>query len=116
MKRVITFAMFFVALVFGSQAFAKEQVEACLKYSTREGWSRAYSVNAKVLDGMDLNDAVGSYSRFKSFATYAVVFWGQGEASIFELPYRHDLPFYYIEVKDQTGRLWQIREGGGYCY
>lgn len=98
-------------------AFGAHRERACLKYAATYGWSQPYEVEAEVISGMDLNTAVGSYTRFKGFATYAVVFWDQDQASIFELPsYSIDqLPIMPAEVQDQTGRLWKISADNGAC-
>lgn len=88
-----------------------------MKYAADYGWSHPYEVDAEVLSGMDLNTAVGSYTRFKPFATYAVVFWGQNQASIFRLPpYAIDhLPIVPSDVQDQYGHLWKISADNGVC-
>lgn len=98
-------------------AFGAHRERACLKYAINYGWSQPYEVDAEVISGMDLNTAVGSYTRFKGFATYAVIFWSQDQASIFELPsYAIDqLPIVPTEVQDQTGRAWKISADNGVC-
>lgn len=98
-------------------AYGAHHERACLKYAVAYGWSQPYEVDAEVISGMDLNSAVGSYTRFKGFATYAVIFWSQDQASIFELPpYAIDqLPIMPTEVQDQTGRLWKISSDDGVC-
>ena len=98
-------------------AFAAHREQACLKYAVNYGWSQPYEVDAEVISGMDLNTAVGSYTRFKGFATYAVIFWSQDQASIFELPPYAigQLPIVPTEVQDQTGRLWKISADNGVC-
>ncbi len=100
-----------------TMAFAAHRERACLRYAVSYGWSQPYEVDAEVISGMDLNSAVGSYTRFKGFATYAVIFWSQDQASIFELPpYAIDqLPIMPTEVQDQTGRLWKISADNGVC-
>jgi hypothetical protein len=100
-----------------ASAFAAHKEAACVKYAVDYGWSHPYEVQAEVISGMDLNTAVGSYTRFKSYATYAVVFWGQGQASIFQLPaYSLDqLPMIATQVQDQDGRLWEISADNGVC-
>lgn len=99
-------------------AFAAEKADVCVKYRKNYEWSKGYEVQATVISGSDLNSAVGSISRFKSFSTYAVVFWGQNEASIFELPSMAmgRVPMFETEVEDQQGREWKIKEGHLLCY
>jgi hypothetical protein len=100
-----------------SAVFSAERAEACLKYETEYGWSKGYTVTATVLDGFELNEKVGSLSRFKSFSTYAVVFWGEGQATILELPALSmgSLPMFEQEVDDQQGRRWKVKEGHFFC-
>lgn len=98
-------------------SFAAEKHDACVKYRKDYGWSKGYSVVATVISGSELNTAVGSLSRFESFATYAVVFWDKGQASIFKLPLSFgQLPIIEQEVEDQDGKKWKIKENHGLCY
>ncbi len=116
MKKIISLLIFWVL---STSVYANEEREACVKYEKEYGWSKGYKVMANVLSGSDLNEAVKSYTRFKSFATYGVVFWGEGQASIFELKYSYgtlDLPMFEQIVEDQEGRKWKIKEGHDFCY
>lgn len=108
--------MTFLSACFGAQA--AERAEACIKYEKEHGWSKSYTVQATVIEGSELNQKVGSYTRFKSFSTYAVVFWGEGQATVLELPSLSmgSLPMFEIEVKDQEGRHWKIKEGHLFCH
>lgn len=107
-----------ILLCISFASFAAEKQEACVKYRKDYGWSKGYSVVATVISGSDLNSAVGSFSRFESFATYAVVFWDEGQASIYKLPASSmgTLPMFEQEVEDQEGRRWRIKEGHSFCY
>ena len=67
-------------------AYAATREEVCVKFEKEYGWSKGYAVQATIISGSDLNSAVGSFNRFKPFSTYAVVFWDENQASIFELP------------------------------
>lgn len=89
-----------------------------MKYRKDFKWSKGYSVIANVISGSDLNQAVGSMSRFEPFATYAVVFWNEGQATILQLPSYSmgSLPMMDSEVEDQEGRKWTIRVANGVCY
>lgn len=99
-------------------AEAAERAEACVKYEKEYGWSKGYAVEATILEGSELNEKVGSYTRFKSFATYAVIFWGEGEATILQLPAMSmgSLPIFEGQVTDQEGKRWKIKEGHSFCY
>lgn len=99
-------------------AMAAARADACLKYATEVGWSKGYAVEATVIEGSDLNARVGGSTRFRPFATYAVVFWGEGQATILELPplSMGSLPMFESDVQDQNGRSWKIKEGHLFCY
>ena len=101
-----------------SGAQAAERTEACVKYEKEYGWSKSYAVEVTVIEGSELNKKVGSYTRFRSFATYAVIFWDEGEATILELPAMSmgSLPIFESQAKDQEGRLWKIKEGHLFCH
>jgi len=95
-----------------------EKQNACVQYRKDYGWSKGYTVVATVIGGSDLNSAIGSFTKYDSFATYAVVFWGEDQASIFKLPPNSfgSLPIFEQEVEDQEGRKWKIKEGHFLCY
>ena len=101
-----------------SDLFAQEKQDACVKYRTEYSWSKGYRIEASVMSGSDLNRAVGSVSRFNAFATYAVVFWGEGQATILKLPTLSmgNLPIIEQEVDDQDGGKWKIQRGHTLCY
>jgi hypothetical protein len=107
----------FAAFLACASANAAERAEACVKYEKEYGWSKSYAVEVTVIEGSELNQRVGSYTRFKAYATYAVIFWGEGEATILELPAMSmgSLPIFEQAVKDQEGRRWKIREGHSFC-
>jgi len=114
-KRLILILCFLFFI--SSITVASEKVDICLKYKKEIGWSRGYSVKGTIIDGFDLNDAVGSFSRFNSHSTYVVVFWDKDQASIFELPAISfgSVPIFNTQVKDQDDRLWRIKEGHDFC-
>lgn len=111
---------FFVsaAIGFSGSSMASEREEICIKYQKSRGWSKGYAVEGTIVRGSDLNRAVGSFSRFKRFSTYVVVFWDEGEASIFELP-RHAygrVPLIEMVVKDQEDRRWKMKKRRFSCF
>ncbi|MBA3012346.1 MAG: hypothetical protein KKF12_11995 [Proteobacteria bacterium] len=115
MKHIIlSFCLIFIFSI----ASASEKAEVCIKYQKDIGWSKGYAVTGTVINGSDLNSAVGSFSRFKPFPTYVVVFWDKGQASIFELPSVTfgSVPIFATQVEDQEGRLWKMKEGHIFCY
>lgn len=115
MKNLISIILLFTISSIG---MAAEKQEACVKYRKDYGWSKGYSVITTVISGSDLNSTVGSFSKFESYATYAVVFWDENQASIYKLPplSMGSLPSFEQEVEDQEGRKWKIKEGHDFCY
>ena len=94
-------------------SFAEEQIKACANYQASYGWSEGYEVDATVLKGTELNSAIGTFD-YTSYATYVVIFWGPGQATIIEM----DLPYVTAlgtEGTDQEGTTWQVAKTS-YCY
>jgi hypothetical protein len=108
----------FITVLACGHAAAATRADACVKYEKEDGWSKAYAVEATVIEGSELNQKVGSYTRFKSYSTYAVIFWGEGEATIMQLPAMSmgSLPMFEQKVEDQEGRQWKVKEGHMFCY
>lgn len=103
---------------FSGVSLASEAESVCIKYRKNYGWSKGYAVEGTVMRGSTLNRAVGSFSRFKRFSTYVIVFWDEGEASIFELP-RHAygrIPLFEMVVEDQENRKWKMKKGHFSCF
>lgn len=107
-----------LCLVLTGTASAAEREEVCVKYRQDFGWSNGYRVIGNVMSGSELNRAVRSLTRYRSFSTYVVVFWDEGQASIFELPSGSmgNVPMFEREVEDQYGRKWRIKRGHSLCY
>lgn len=98
---------------YGSNSGQRQEV--CAKYQTRSGWSQGYIVTATVIDGSDLNTETGSYN-YDPSATYAVIFWDQGEASVLKLQsYSEGITAYGTSATDRQGRSWQVSESS-VCY
>ena len=118
MNNVIKIIFFGFFIIISSAAFPAEREDICIKYKKDYGWSNGYSVQGTVMSGSDLNSAVSSLTRFKIFSTYVVVFWDEGEASIFEMPSISlgSVPMLEQEVEDQYGRKWKIKKGHFLCY
>ncbi len=98
-------------------AYAATREEVCVKFEKEYGWSKGYAVQATIISGSDLNSAVGSFNRFRPLSTYALVFWDEDQASIFELPplSMESAPIFETKVKDQEGRSWKIKQGHLFC-
>ena len=91
-----------------SSSSGGQKQEVCAKYRTRSGWSQGYTVTATVINGSDLNAETGSYS-YEPYATYAVIFWDRGEASVLELQsYSGEITAYETSATDQQGRSWKV--------
>ncbi len=96
-----------------------------VKYETEYGWSKSYKIEVQFLTGMELNNATGSF-KYSGYSNYAVIFWGQGEASIIKLSsylacgYEVDcecIENTYGDLKgtDLQGIAWKICTSE-YCY
>lgn len=59
--------------------------ESCrVRYEKEFGWSQIYEVECTYALGSELNRATSSFN-YQAFATYAVVFWAKGEASVIRM-------------------------------
>jgi len=118
MKKYIILLLVPLTLYLSSFVLAAERADVCVKYKKDFGWSKGYAVQGIVINGAELNRAVGSFTRFRPFSTYLVVFWEEGQASIFELPplAMGQVPMFETDVEDQYGRKWKIKEGHTFCY
>jgi hypothetical protein len=117
MNRVLVVVLLVVGVMAATHSNAASRDEVCVKYEKEYGWSKGYAVEATIISGSDLNSAVGSFSRFRAFGTYAVVFWSQDQATILELPPMSmgSAPMFETQVRDQEGRAWKIKQGHFLC-
>ena len=84
MYRLIHYMAISLIATYSLFAAAAERVDVCIKYKERIGWSKGYVVNGIVINGMELNSAIGYTNRFDVTSTYVVVFWNkEKQASIF---------------------------------
>lgn len=93
-----------------SNICAYEKQNACVSYQTSNGWSKKYKIKGFVYDGLELNGAIGSISRFESFRKYFVIFWNNSEASFIKFQSYYlggIIMFDYISV-DENGHQWKI--------
>ena len=96
-------------------AHATSSETVCVKYETQTGWSRGYQVDATIAKGSYLNQATSTFD-YEPYATYAVVFWQQGQASILRLNYYSgSITAYGHSATDQQGRDWNVSKTS-YCY
>lgn len=87
----------------------------CVKYETRSGWSKGYHVDVNTLKGSELNRRTNSWD-YKSYSTYAVIFWSNDQASIIELSYfTGSFSAYATNGVDQSGSKWRLSKTS-LCY
>lgn len=80
--QLLFFFFFFFALTIPSQAACRKVCSVC--YATNYGWSKKYTVEVTFLTGSELNDATSSF-KYSSYSVYAVIFWGEGKASVIKI-------------------------------
>ncbi|MCG2611816.1 hypothetical protein LZZ90_09900 [Flavobacterium sp. SM15] len=123
MKKKIQFVILFLLITLNT--FAKYTQTCTVKYMTQDGWSKKYVVDVNFLTGSELNDATNSY-KYSSYSTYAVIFWGEGQASVIKLTsytgcgYEVDKScitntYTDLKGKDQEDTEWKICVSD-YCY
>lgn len=117
MRRILGTTIILITFYANVFAISLNQTDVCVKYETRSGWSKGYAVQGHLRSGTELNRATNSF-RFKSHSDYVVVFWGEGQATILQLPAFSSgrVPIYERRVKDQEGRNWRIKSGHMYCF
>lgn len=109
--RVFLAAMFSIAIA--SAAAGATQQLACAVYLNT---NTAYKVEITLISGSELNQATGSLS-YNVLATYAVVFWADGQATVIEL----DMFFGSLNEigtygSDQDGRPWHVSSRTSFCW
>lgn len=82
MKNIIL--IFFFLFIFYNSADARYRQTCVVKYMTQEGWSRKYTVDVTFISGTELNEATNSF-KYSAFSVYAVIFWGEGQASVIQI-------------------------------
>lgn len=65
-------------------SFAKYTQTCEVKYKTKNGWSKKYTVDVNFLTGSELNTATNSFN-YSSYSVYAVIFWGQNKATVIKI-------------------------------
>lgn len=93
------------AAFISSAAQAYEVTEVCAVYANS---GSAYSVEANIMSGTELNERTGSYS-YRSYAKYVVIFWSDG-ASVIELDYSFcTMDYSFCDGEDQRGYPWKVK-------
>nr|WP_152665021.1 hypothetical protein [Pseudomonas toyotomiensis] len=118
MNKTLKWFIALATMFLSNMAIAVDEETVCVKYKKEYGWSQGYEVDAKVISGSELMAATGNYSRFRSYTTYAVIFWGKEQATILEMPASSmgSIPMFKSTVKDMDGRDWQIEQSSGFCF
>lgn len=92
-----------------------EPEKLCVKYETRNGWSKGYHVDVNTLKGSELNRKTNSWD-YNSYSTYAVIFWSNDQASVIELNYFiGSFSVHVTNGVDQRGRKWKLSKNS-ICY
>jgi hypothetical protein len=120
MKKLLLALM--LTLTISAQAEFRQKMN--IKYKKEYGWSKYYYVDVNVMTGFELNQATRTYD-YNSYSTYAVVFWGQGKATVMKITSYIACGYeatpscisYYSSLKglDQDGDEWYLCLTD-YCY
>ncbi len=119
MKKLITTILLIIC--FNASAKFSQVIE--VKYQTKYGWSKYYTVESTFITGYELNQATQSYD-YDSYSTYCVIWWSQSQCTIIKLGYiscgfdakPSCISYYYsLDGKDQDGDKWQLCLTD-YCY
>jgi hypothetical protein len=82
MKKLVFILTAILLLCFKAEA---KYTQTCVaRYMTQEGWSKKYTVDVTFISGSELNEATNSF-KYSSFSVYAVIFWGEGQATVIKL-------------------------------
>jgi hypothetical protein len=114
----ISLLLLFFSVCLIQPLLAKYTQTCKVKYKANYGWSDYYTVDVNFLSGYELNKATKSWD-YSSYSTYAVVFWGDGEASVIELSSYTGCgrevtqrcitnKYSNLEGEDQQGRGWEV--------
>ena len=84
MAKIVGYLLAALMVFTAAPAAAKVTTDARARYETNRGMSQWYSIEVNLLTGTELNTATGRMT-YSSFKNYAVIFWGDGQASVIEL-------------------------------
>jgi hypothetical protein len=120
MPTVAAIAAAMLPFTLGSGVSKAEYRERCVaEYVTQSGWSDPYKVDCTYMTGMELDRATSTYN-YDSLSLYAVIFWGQHQASVIKLNTTNfcgytagscatqTLILLPMEGIDQEGRPWKL--------
>ncbi len=121
------FLTIFLLFLLTKNTWAEFTERLNVKYERKYyGWSDYYNVDVTIITGSELNQATQSFN-YGIYNTYAVIFWGQGKATVIKLSgylmcgnYAHPNCIAYnynLEGIDQNGTKWYIcLNADEYCY
>lgn len=94
---------------------ASDNVDVCAKMQEAYGkYSQSYHLQAILTNGQELASKTGDYTDYVFYATYVVIFWGPGQATIIKMAYPNLTTFPTSGV-DQEGRTWMVNQFAGMC-
>ena len=109
--RIFLAAVF--CLGFMSAAKSATQELGCALYLNT---NKAYKVDITLISGSELNQSTGSFS-YNVLATYAVIFWNDGQATVIELEmFFGSLNEFGNYGSDQDGRPWHVSSRTAFCW
>lgn len=98
-------------LIIPNKVLAYEVVEACATYV---GTGESYEVTVNIFEGSELNQRTSSFD-YNSFDKYAVIFWGDDQASVIELESSICNTDFGCDGVDQRDYKWEIKTGYFSC-
>ena len=94
-------------------ALSYDVLDVCARYTNT---GSAYKVQAHVMKGSELNRRTRSYD-YWSWATYAIIFWGAGQATVIQINSYCSLNLYLpCYGNDQQGYRWSITRANYLCH
>ncbi len=118
MKSTKVIFLLLVMFCINSLAYGEYRQVCKAKYMRQSGWSEYYTVEVNFLTGSELNKATQSFD-YDGFATYGVIFWDEGEASVIKISSFLSCgmevtercitgAILNLDGKDQQGVKWEI--------
>jgi hypothetical protein len=107
MKKILFLTLTFFLSISTIQA---KYVQTCsVKYMTKDGWSKKYTVDVTFISGTELNEATSSF-KYSSYSVYAVIFWSKEQVTVIKLSS-------YLSCGDNVDKncitIWAF--GFGFC-
>ena len=91
----------------------------CATYQRADGsWSKNYKVKGRIVKGADLitfSQQKGYSTKYSNDSYYYVITWKNGGYSALALGNTNSMPNSNQTTKDQSGKIWQIKDGWNFC-